>query len=116
MVTASPLEVGIQNVSGSEFIFLEVLSVITLNPAPNFDVQYHRESYSSCYRLNSAPQAWGDNVTVGSTVFNRTWVFDFGGEPTSYSTHEIRVKASPTLTDQQGNTLVEDFVTRIYVY
>ena len=48
-------------------------------------------------------------------MFNRTWVFDFGQEPDSYSVHEIRVKASPTLTDQQGNTLVEDFVTRIYV-
>ena len=53
-------------------------------------------------------------MTVGSTVFNRTWVFDFGNEA-DYGVHEIRVKASPTLTDQQGNTLVEDFVTRIYV-
>ena len=68
----------------------------------------------SCYRLYTAPQAWGDNVTVGSTVFNRTWVFEFGNEA-DYGVHEIRVKASPTLTDQQGNTLVEDFVTRIYV-
>ena len=49
------------------------------------------------------------------TASNRTWVFDFGQEPDSYSVHEIRVKASPTLTDQQGNALAEDFVTRIYV-
>ncbi|MBQ31939.1 MAG: hypothetical protein CL923_05205 [Deltaproteobacteria bacterium] len=79
----------------------------------NFDVQYHREGESNCYQLNAAPTTLGTNFTAGGKVFNKTWVFDFGQEPNCCSTHEIRVKASPTLTDQQGNSLAEDFVTRI---
>ena len=77
----------------------------------NFDVQYYRTSNESqCYRWNSAPQPWGDNVTVGNTVYNSTWVFDIGTDP-DYGTHQIRVKSSSTLVDQSGNSLDEDFVS-----
>jgi len=81
----------------------------------NFDVQYYRTSNESqCYRWNSAPQAWGDNVTVGNTLYNSTWVFDVGQDP-DYGTHQIRVKSSSTLVDQSGNRLDEDFVSgKIY--
>ena len=82
----------------------------------NFDVQYYRTSNESqCYRWTGSPQGWGDNVTVGSTVFNRTWVFDTGQDPEYYQ-HRIRVKSSPTLVDQSGNSLDEDFVSgQIYL-
>ena len=113
MVTASPLEVGIQNVSGSEFIFLEVLSVITLNPAPTLTCS------TTGSRIVAAIGQLG-TASVGRQCDGR----QHGVQPDvglrfrtgtgQLSVHAIRVKASPTLTDQQGNALAEDFVTRIY--
>ena len=78
----------------------------------NFDVQYYRTSNESqCYRWNTAPSSYGDNVTVSGTFYAETWVFDTGQDPDSYQYHKIRVKSSSTLVDQAGNSLDEDFVS-----